>query len=115
MRDYAGPAVEVGGELEVMGKWLEEETSAPLVVLGGKEAGKKTLLCAFLRQSKQRHPNWLHLSHFATITPHYAHILYKTMIALRVIIPLRRTTTACSSESTSIRKNSGGISSIGWN
>lgn len=97
--------MEVSGELEVMSRWLEEESSAPLVVVGGKEAGKKTLLCAFLRQSKQRHPSWLHLSHFATITPHYAHILYKTMIALRVSIVLRRTTTACSREWTSTRRS----------
>lgn len=68
------------------------------MVLGEGQSGKKTLLCEFLRSSRQAHPSWLHLCHFSSITPHYSHILYRIMIELRVPRSPSRTISGSSNE-----------------
>ena len=37
--------MEFEAELEFIKKWLAEDNTAPLIVVGDAESGKKTLLC----------------------------------------------------------------------
>lgn len=106
MQEYSNtPSVPFEAELEFIAKWLDEQTTDPLIILGEPQSGKKTLLCEFLRNSRTTHAGWLHLSHFSSITPHYSHILYRIMVELRVLLTPSRTTSRSSSVWISTRKS----------
>jgi hypothetical protein len=97
--------IELTEELAFIQKWVSQDSHNVLLITGEPEVGKKTLLCSFLRESRKEHPDWLHLAHFASITPIYSNILYKIMIQLRVLLALVRTTSKSSRRSTSMRRS----------
>ena len=70
--------------MDYLQKWLSDDTISPLIITGDRETGKKSLICAFLRENKNNHGEWLHIAHFGSVTPVYSHILYKIMVELRV-------------------------------
>lgn len=114
MQEYEGmPPDELQAQLQYMEKWAQEGNSTPLLVLGDSEASKKALLCGFLRQHRVAKPNWLHIAHFGSLTPNYAHILYQTTVQLRVPLSTLRVTSVSSRGSNSTRKNCGATSSTG--
>lgn len=85
LQEYEGlKMVEFSEELSYLEKWAVREDQPCLLVTGEAESGKKALLYSFLKASKQAHPNWVFISQFASVTPMYYNILYKTMTELRV-------------------------------
>lgn len=77
MRSYESVSpVELLVELNTMEKWLNSADTQPLLLQGQPNSGKKTLLCNFLKKTKELHSDWLQIVHFSSLTPYYAHILY---------------------------------------
>ena len=85
-------AIEFKEELEFINGWVNDSSQSSLLITGEPISGKKTLLHQFLKENQEQHSNWLFISHFASMTPLYSHILQKTMVALRVALFLFRIT-----------------------
>ena len=105
--------VEFSEELEFLEKWAIDQSQSCLLVTGEPRSGKKTLLYEWLKREKEVHSNWIFIPQFSSVTPTYNNILYKIMVELRVSVLLFRIILKSNKRLTSIKRNSGGTSSIG--